>query len=135
MKFNTPARRASAARLILPVAVIFATVFGVYAFTQRSTEAQRRTATVTIRNTSNWNLNHFYLSPHDQNAWGPDQLGAEIIGTGESFTITDIPCDAYDLKLVDEDGDQCIIMDVDLCNDDSEWVIDQSVLANCGGGD
>jgi hypothetical protein len=130
MKFNTPTRRT--VRFILPVIAMFAVVFGAYMLKSSSTEAQRRTATVTIRNNSDWNLNHFYVSPHNQNTWGPDQLGAEIIGNGESFTLTDIPCDAYDLKLVDEDGDQCIITDIDICNEDLVWTIDQSVLANCG---
>ena len=132
MKFNTPTRRA--VRFILPVIAMFAVVFGAYMLESSSTEAQRRTATVTIRNNSSWNLHHFYVSPHDQNTWGPDQLGDEVIANGESFTITDIPCDAYDLKLVDEDGDQCIITDIDLCNENLVWTIDQSVLANCGGG-
>ena len=132
MKFNTPTRRA--VRFILPVIAMFAVVFGAYMLKSSSTEAQRRTATVTIRNNSDWTLLHFYVSPHDQNTWGPDQLGSEVIGNGESFTITDIPCDAYDLKLVDEDGDQCIITDIDLCNENLVWTIDQSVLADCGGG-
>ena len=133
MKFNTPTRRAAKAwRFILPVIVMFAVVLGAYMLKSSSTEAQRRTATVTIRNNSAWELDHFYMSPHDQDAWGPDQLGDEIISNGESFTLTNIPCDAYDLKLVDEDGDQCVVMDIDVCNEDLEWVIDQSVLANCG---
>jgi len=131
MKINTPTRRvAKAGRFILPVIAMFAVVLGAYMMLP-SSEAQPSQATITIRNNSQWTLMHFYVSPVSENRWGPDQLGDEVIANGESFTLTNVPCDNYDVKLVDEDGDQCIIRNVDMCDDDSVWEINQSVLANC----
>ena len=88
-------------------------------------------ATVTVSNRSDWEIHHFYLSPADENHWGPDQLGDDVIGTGESFTLKDIPCDTYDVKLVDEDGDECVIGSVDLCAQKDHWVITSDDLLDC----
>jgi hypothetical protein len=35
----------------------------------------------------------FYLSSSDDEEWGPDQLGEDVIGTDESFELRNIPCD------------------------------------------
>lgn len=88
---------------------------------------------VTVNNESEWAINHFYLSPIDEEEWGPDQLGDEVIGSGESFTLTNVPCDSYDVKLIDEDGDECVVSEVDICGSDDEWVITDDDLLECEG--
>jgi hypothetical protein len=88
---------------------------------------------VTVYNQTKWVLAHFYLSPVDEAEWGPDQLGDEVIGTGESFELRNIPCDSYDVRLVDEDGDECIVAEVDICGGDEGWVIDSDALLECEG--
>jgi hypothetical protein len=92
--------------------------------------AQKR-ASVTVTNTSDWELHHFFLSSVEDDAWGPDQLGEEVIGTGESFTLKNIPCDSYDVKLVDEDGDECVVENVDICGSDEGWKITNKILLAC----
>jgi hypothetical protein len=96
------------------------------------------TQTITIRNDSNWTIHYLYLSPTSETDWGPDQLGDNVINTGETFTLNGIPCkdDAgtkitYDVKIVDEDSDECIIGAVDLCEGDDTWVITTSDLLEC----
>jgi hypothetical protein len=96
--------------------------------------AAKKKATVTVVNESEWRLDHLYLSSVDDNEWGPDQLGASVIGKNESFKITDIPCDAYDVKLVDEDGDECIIESVDLCGSKETWKVTSKDLLACQAG-
>jgi hypothetical protein len=87
---------------------------------------------VTIRNDSLWAINQIYLSAVDVAEWGPDQLGRHVVGTGESFKLTGIPCDDYDVKLVDEDGDECVVGDVALCGDKNDtWVITDEDLLTC----
>ena len=61
---------------------------------------------VTVHNDSEFAIFHFFLSPSDQEAWGPDQLGEHVVGNGGKFTLTDVPCNEYDVKLVDEDGEE-----------------------------
>ena len=89
-------------------------------------------SSVVIRNDSQWSIHNLYLSSVDTEEWGPDQLGDEVIESGGGkFTLTDIPCDAYDIKLVDEDGDECVINAIALCVDDGAWVITDEPLLAC----
>ena len=69
--------------------------------------------------------------PAEQNEWGPDQLRDEVIGSGDSFRLTGIPCDEFDVRLVDEDGDECVVMGVDICGSNEQWEIESSDLLEC----
>ena len=97
--------------------------------------AQRRGARVKIINQSKWEIHHLYLSPKGDNEWGPDQLGEEIIKKGHTFTLTNIRCNHYDIRVVDEDGDECVIEDVSLCRDESFWKITDKALLECENAD
>lgn len=89
-------------------------------------------STVTIVNDSDWAIHYLYLSPTSDNEWGPDQLGDEVIApNGGTFELHSIPCDTYDVKLVDEDGDECVVGAVDLCLDDDVWHITSAKLLAC----
>lgn len=89
-------------------------------------------ARVTIVNQSLWAIHELYLSSTDESSWGPDQLGpTTVIGTGERHTINRIPCDTYDVKLVDEDGDECVLGGVALCADSDTWVVTDEDLLAC----
>ncbi|HVR39993.1 MAG TPA: hypothetical protein VMU84_12930 [Thermoanaerobaculia bacterium] len=92
-------------------------------------------ASVKIINSSNWEIHHLFISPADEGKWGKDQLGDKVVGTGDSFTITGIPCDDYDVKVVDEDGDSCVIAGAHLCADDSYWKITDEELESCDTDD
>lgn len=86
---------------------------------------------VNIVNQSLWDIHHLYLSSVDDGEWGPDQLGDQVIASGDSFELSGIPCDAFDVKIVDEDGDECVIGGVALCGDDDDWVISDEDLLDC----
>ena len=107
-----------------------AAVFAVCAF---AVPAFADHATVKVINQSKWEIHHLYLSSTEDEEWGPDQLEDEILTKGDSITLTDIPCDEYDIKVVDEDGDECIIEAVDLCRDKSFWKITDKDLLECEG--
>lgn len=115
---KTPVRLAAAVVLCLVTASAF---------------AGAKKATVKIINASNWDIHHIFLSSADDSEWGPDQLDDSILSKGDSLTLTDIPCDDYDVKVVDEDGDECVIEEVDLCGDDSYWKITDKQLLACEG--
>lgn len=86
---------------------------------------------VTISNESSWEIHQFYLSPANQQAWGPDQLRDQVIATEATFTLQGIPCGEYDVRLVDEDGDECVVGAVPLCADNDQWVISDDDLLAC----
>ena len=95
--------------------------------------AEGKHATVKIINQSKWEIHHIYLSPSGNDEWGPDQLEDEILTKGDSLTLTGISCDLYDVKVVDEDGDECVIEEADLCGDHSYWKITDKELLACEG--
>src|SRR4051794_10944958 len=93
--------------------------------------AAGKKAAVKVVNKSDWEIHHFFLSSTEDDEWGPDQLGDQVIGTNESFTLKSIPCDSYDVKLVDEDGDECVVDDVDICGGAESWTITNKILLGC----
>ena len=88
-------------------------------------------AEVNIVNNSSWDIHKLYISSVDTQEWGPDQLGDDAIASGNSYTLTSIPCDAYDVKIVDEDGDECVVAAVALCADKDDWTIEDEALLAC----
>ena len=97
--------------------------------------AAKSKARIKVINQSKWEIHHLFLSSTSEEKWGPDQLGDETIGTGESFTLTHIDCDDYDIKVVDEDGDECVVEEVNLCGDDTVWKITDKILLKCENGE
>ncbi len=93
--------------------------------------AAAKKAAVTVVNKSDWQIHQFFLSPVDTDEWGPDQLGDQVIGTGDSFKLTDIDCSSYDVKLVDEDEDECVVGGVDICGSGQTWTITSDDLLDC----
>ena len=80
-------------------------------------------STLLIANDSDYEIWEIYLTEVDNPNWGPDLLGGDYLAPGEEFLVVDIECDYYDALLVDEDGVECELLDVDLCFDDATWVI------------
>jgi hypothetical protein len=87
-------------------------------------------AQITVINSSDYVIHHFYVSPSKSRSWGPDQLGKEIIGRAERFTVRNIPDDTYDLKLIDEDEDECIVENVEVSGT-INWTLTDTVIENC----
>lgn len=109
----------------LSLLCLLAAAFALPAFAEK--------ATVKVINQSKWEIHHLFLSSSSDEEWGPDQLGEDVLTKGDSITLTDIDCDTYDVKVVDEDGDECIIEEVDLCKDHSYWKITDKELLECEG--
>ena len=114
--------------VLLGVALMSLAAFGLPAAAHA---AKGKKATVKVVNKSDWELHHFFLSSTGEDEWGPDQLGDEVIGTDESFQLSQIPCDSYDVKLIDEDDDECVVEDVDICGGSESWVITNKILLAC----
>lgn len=94
--------------------------------------ADRSNSQVKILNKSDWAIHELYLSPTSDDEWGPDQLGEFVIDAGgDTFTLRNIPCDDYDVRLVDEDGDACVVNEVKLCGDRDTWQITNDDLLAC----
>jgi len=91
------------------------------------------TASVEIVNRTRWAIYELYLSPSASDEWGDDQLAGETIEPGDHFILSEIPCELWDVLLIDEEGDSCVVLEVDLCRDDYKWVIENDALLACQG--
>ena len=60
-------------------------------------------------------------------------LGADVIikAKGGEHTLTQIPCESYDVKLVDEDGDVCEVPKQDVCGEHQTWELTSEDLLAC----
>ena len=86
-----------------------------------------------VTNKSKWAVHQMYLSPANDNQWGPDQLASATIEPGAKFTLNKIPCDTYDIRVVDEDGDECIIKGEKFCSNNVTWDLTDQELLGCEG--
>lgn len=86
---------------------------------------------IKLKNDSKWEIHHLFLSPVSENDWGPDQLGEgdeDTLDPKGTMELTDIPKGKYDVKLVDEDGDECVVESVDFDADKEVTVNDKDLL-------
>ena len=83
-----------------------------------------------FENQSSWDITHIYFSPSKSKNWGEDQLGSDILSKGDRLTISGVSKGKWDVRVVDEDGDECIIGDVSITSND-KWVIEDDDLLAC----
>jgi hypothetical protein len=65
-------------------------------------------------NTGTAEICELYLSPVEEDEWGPDQLEEQTILAGEDFILKNIPAGTYDAKAVgcDDAGEVTIQLDI-----------------------
>ncbi len=90
-------------------------------------------SSITFRNRSRWDIHRINMSPVSQSTWGVDHLGSSILRAGQDFSLHNIPCNSYDLRLIDEDGDQCVLNNIDVCAENSGVTITNENLLRCEG--
>ncbi len=87
---------------------------------------------LTIMNDSDFDILELRLAPVDSAAWGPNELGSDPLFPDEAVTLGGIPCDTYDLLIVDDLGAECVLEDISLCFGTEEVTrITNSRLAFC----
>ena len=118
--------------VIVPVAALTLALCA-FAALPRHSNAQPQKAEFMIDNKSEWDVYHMYLSSSDDDEWGPDQLGDHVLKSGTSFTLHSIPCDTYDIKVVDDDGDECVVKGIPMCKDHTHWDLTNKELLGCEG--
>jgi len=87
-------------------------------------------STLTIVNRSSYTLFEVHLADVGQVDWGPNLLPHDL-RPNEELVITDIQCGTYDVLVHDETRVDCVLENLDLCFDDEEWVITNSILDRC----
>lgn len=88
---------------------------------------------ITIVNNSSREIRHVYLSPADQNNWGPDQLVNSVIPpNGGSFTLNDVTCSGSNIKVITEDNQGCFLYKIVSCSEATTWTITNEATPDCG---
>lgn len=87
-------------------------------------------STIVIKNKSGWDLYEIYFAPASQDTWGEDHLGDEILEQGDSLTLTGVGKGRWDIRLVDEDGDECVLSDVHITASET-WTVTEDQLLGC----
>ena len=91
--------------------------------------AQDSNETFTIINHSNYRITHMYVSPTSYTRWGYDRLGDDVLPPNYRTDLSVTP-GWYDVKLIDEDGDACVINNVDF-RDGKSWTVTNALLLAC----
>lgn len=72
----------------------------------------------TLVNKTGLTISEFYVSPSDDDEWGEDVLGRDVLMHNDkvdiSFARKEKAC-KWDLKIVDEDDDPIVWENIDLC--------------------
>ncbi|HEY0193577.1 MAG TPA: hypothetical protein VGC42_20815 [Kofleriaceae bacterium] len=79
-------------------------------------------ASLRVSNQSDFEITDLYLTQVDNPDYGPNLLDDGGLQPDEDITIS-VDCDTYDVKLIDETGVSCELHAIDLCLNDSDWVI------------
>lgn len=86
---------------------------------------------LTIVNNSTQEIRHVYLSPVDNNNWGPDQLHGAMISPGQTVTLN-ISWEAPTVKLIGEDQNGCFLYNTVDVTGDATWTIAREAVPDCG---
>src|SRR5262245_35775904 len=79
-------------------------------------------ATLRVENRSDFSIVEIHLTPVDNPSFGPNLLAGDVLLPGESLTLG-VDCGVFDALLVDSDGVDCQLSDLDLCFNDADWII------------
>lgn len=88
-------------------------------------------ATLEVANDSNYVIEELYLTDVNSASWGSNLLRGDVLFPDESI-ILGVECGYYDALLVDEDGVDCELRDLDLCLNDALWVINNNTCSVFG---
>jgi hypothetical protein len=88
-------------------------------------------AILILSNESSFDIIEVRMAGSLDPTFGPDLLGPVPLLPGEELEVVDIPCDFYDVLIVDELGAECLVGDVNLCFNVVSLVIDDFFLSEC----
>lgn len=79
-------------------------------------------ATLKVQNSSDFAIVEIHVTDVGSSSWGPNLINGNTLAPGESVTLG-VNCGTFDALLVDEQGVDCQLHDVDLCLNNADWVI------------
>ncbi|HEY7246635.1 MAG TPA: hypothetical protein VH678_22405 [Xanthobacteraceae bacterium] len=84
-----------------------------------------------VVNEANLSVIHkLYLAPAKSNQWGENKLQSQTIAEKGRFTVRDVPAGMYDLKIIDDDDDSCVVPDINI-DQNKEWKVTDKTMLEC----
>ena len=87
--------------------------------------------TVKVVNNSSREIRRLFLSPVDNDNWGPDQLNQSSISPGTTRNLS-VSWDQSTVKLVAEDQDGCFLSTTVDATDTPVWTVSSDTTRDCG---
>lgn len=116
-----------------PLGLLLSAILPCCATTNSNAPAITAPDAVTLHNHSGYGVFHLYVGAVGAQSWGSDLLGRSPLHDGRSAGLRGVSCGRYDLRLVDEDGDECVLHNQDLCPEPTGAVLNSAELAGCTG--
>ena len=88
-----------------------------------------QSGSVTVVNSSSYEIGNVFFSPVNSDDWGPDQLNNGVIAPGASASFN-VSCSGS-IKVITEDGDGCFVYSTASCSGDTV-TISSSSARDCG---
>lgn len=85
---------------------------------------------VEVENQTSWEIHEIYFAPTSQEDWGEDHLGDYVLESGMTLSLTGVSPGKWDIRLVDEDEDVCVLESVHIKNSET-WVVTDEDLLGC----
>jgi hypothetical protein len=76
-----------------------------------------------------YTIYELYISPSSADTWGPNLLGDQVLGFGESIAF-EIEPGIYDLRAIDEEGDEYILTGAQIGEDGGVWEVTFDLLVD-----
>ncbi|MGE0545725.1 MAG: hypothetical protein AB7O24_11350 [Kofleriaceae bacterium] len=103
--------------------------------TQESGDSESgEVGSLAVHNTSSFDITSIQLSPYDDDSWGNNLIEGDALMHGEDAKVAVFDCKKYDLRMLDDENVECVVQDIDLCFEDKQWTIDNTVLSVCATG-
>jgi hypothetical protein len=84
---------------------------------------------IIIQNGSSHAIHSIYLQRSGESAWAADELGLSVLAPGNRVTVA-AAAGVYDLKLLDRDGNVCVVKSVSLAEKQIVTLTD-SMVSQC----
>jgi hypothetical protein len=107
-------------RLLVPVLAACASLAAITGCT--SDDDFVADASLLVVNDSDFVIEQIYLTDVGNPSFGPNLLAGDVLFPDEQLLLG-VNCGFYDALIVDEDGVECEINDIDLCLNDATWTI------------
>lgn len=89
-------------------------------------------ATLHVHNNSDFSIVDIRVTSVGATTWGDNLIAGTTLAPKQSLAVN-VNCDFYDVRLVDQQGVDCEIHDVELCASHADWVIDNNTCTVFAG--